>query len=176
MKKITLVIFVAFLAINCSSDDSSVTSKPVVKSNLVEKWNEMNYDLWNENSKIIGNLQVYDDHENLYISCQTNLKFQLVETALYLGTFENLPQYQAVFDKSAYTHYEKIKANDTTETYSMFYKIKKSRLHTDENGCLFVTTYFTLKNLETNLLEKAWCVSNYLPRDTKSAYFLYCIH
>ena len=177
MKKITLVIFIAFLAINCSNDDVIVVSNPTInKTILVEKLNEMNYDLWNKDSKIIGDLKVYDDHENVYISCQTNVKFQIVETAFYLGTYEKLPLNQDFLDKSAFTHSEELNSIETSESPAIFYKVKKSRLQTDENGCLFISTYFTVKNLESNKLERALCVSNHLPKETKSTYFLYCIH
>lgn len=178
MKKITLVIFAAFLAINCSNDDVTTTSdakiNPTInKSILVERQNEMNYDLWNEDSKIIGDVEVYDDTEHVFISCQTNLNFQHIETGLFLGLYEKLPALNTMMGTSAFTHFETF--DITSETRTLFFKIKKSQLQTDANGCIFVATYFTLLNLETKQFEKAFCVSNHLPRKTKSTHFLYCI-
>lgn len=173
MKKITLVILLAFLAINCSNDDSNTVEfkKETTKTFLVEKQNEMNYYLLNENSKIIGDLKVYDDNEYVYISCQLNSKFQITEIGLYLGLYENLPKHNTKFEKSSFTYYEKIK-NQATEK---FHKVKKVQLKTDENGCIFITTHLKMKNCETNQFEYAWSVSNHFLKQTTSTHFLYCI-
>ena len=72
MKKITLVIFAAFLAINCSKDDSTskedytTFGKNSTQSSFIEKRNEMNYVLLNQASKVIGDLQIYDD-DNFFV-------------------------------------------------------------------------------------------------------------
>lgn len=173
MKKITFVIFLALLAINCSNDDTNTVELTKLTTNtvLVEKQNEMNYDLWNENSKIIGDLKVYDDNEYIYFSCQSDSKFQITEIGLYLGLFETLPKYESKFKKSSFNYHDKL----INETTSIFHKINKNQLKTDENGCIFIATYFKMKNIETNQEEKAWSVSNHLPRHTTSTYFLYCI-
>lgn len=172
MKKITFVILTAFLAINCSNDDLIATENTTSKeTNLVEKRNEMNYDLWNENSKIIGDLKVYDDNDYVYIACQSDSKFQITEIGLYLGLYETLPKNQADFDKSSFRYHENVKHEAT----AMFHKIKKNQLKSDVNGCIFIATHFKMKNIETNEIENVWSVSNHLPRQTTSTHFLYCI-
>jgi hypothetical protein len=174
MKKITLVIFAAFLAINCSNDDVIPPSNLNVslnKTSLVEKQNEMNYDLWNEDFKIIGDLKVYDDNEYVYISCQTNSKFQITEIGLYLGLYENLPDFETNFNKASLTYHENVKQESTR----VFHKIKKNQLKTDDNGCVFIATHFKIRNTETNQLESAYSVSNHFPRQTTWTHFLYCI-
>lgn len=172
MKKITYVILFAFLALNCNNDDTNTVNlkKEAIKTNFVEKLNEMNYDIWNENSKIIGDLKVYDDNEYVYIACQTNSNFLISEIGLYLGQYHNIPNHFES-EKKSFTYYKDI----DNESIDFFHKIKKNQLKTDENGCIFISTHFIVKNIETNQVEKAWSVSNFLPRQIKSTHFLYCI-
>jgi len=177
MKKITLVIFAAFLAINCSKDDSTskedytTFGKNSTQSSFIEKRNEMNYVILNQASKVIGDLQIYDDDTFLYFNCKSISNYKITEIGLYVGNFETLPVIQSKPIKSDFNYFEEIN-NFKTE---YIYKISKKDIQTDENNCAFISTYFKIINLNSKETEYAWSVSNHLPSLVNSKFYVYCI-
>ena len=177
MKKITLVIFAAFLAINCSKDDSSskedstTFGKNSTQSSFIEKRNEMNYVLLNQASKVIGDLQIYDDDNFLYFNCKSISSYKITEIGLYVGNFETLPVIQSKPIKSDFNYFEEINITQT----EYLHKISKKDIQTDENKCAFISTYFKIINLNSKETEYAWSVSNHIPCSSDFKYYIYCI-
>ena len=177
MKKITLVIFAAFLAINCSKDDSpskedfTTLEKNSTQRSFLEKQNEMNYVLVNQAIKVIGDLQIYDDEKFLYFNCKSISSYKITEIGLYVGNFETLPVIQSKPIKSDFNYFEEIN-NFKTE---YLHKISKKDIQTDENKCAFISTYFKIINLNSKETEYAWSVSNHIPCSSDFKYYIYCI-
>jgi hypothetical protein len=114
MKKITVVILATFLGINCSNDDSTskedytTFGKNSTQSSFIEKRNDMNYVLVNQATKVIGELQIYDDDNFLYFSCKSISSYKITEIGLYVGNFETLPVIQSKPIKSDFNYFEEI--------------------------------------------------------------------
>jgi len=91
MKKITLVILAAFLTLNCSKDDSFNEEEMHLELHSSRKitalQSKVNYEIIDNESKIIGELSLYHDETTIYMICKTNEKNTLLKTDLFFGTF-----------------------------------------------------------------------------------------
>mgnify|MGYP005843439223 CR=1 len=175
MKKITLVIFTAFLTLNCSKDDSFNEEQTNLilhssKKDIALK-SEVNYDIVDDQFKTIGELSIYHDHTTIYMICKTNDDITISASDLYFGTFSKV-----------------LKNNDEIEVLLSYnfkttpyhkeniLNIEKKELKFDRNGCIYVSTHFKFTEKDSAEIKSANCVSQVLPGSKKLPYFLYCIN
>lgn len=175
MKKITLVIFTAFLTLNCSKDDSFneeqtnlalLTSK---KDTALKS--EVNYEIVDDQSKSIGELSIYHDETTIYLICKSNDNITISEADLYFGTFSKIRK--NIDDVETTPSYN---FKTTTEQTENIYRIEKADLKFDKNGCIYLSTHFKFTAIDSDEIKSANCVSQILPGSEKLSYFLYCIN
>lgn len=175
MKKITLVIFTAFLTLNCSKDDSFneeqtnlalLTSK---KDTALKS--EVNYEIVDDQSKSIGELSIYHDETTIYLICKSNDNITISEADLYFGTFSKIRK--NIDDVETTPSYNFKTTSEQTEN---IYRIEKADLKFDKNGCIYMSTHFKFTAIDSDEIKSANCVSQILPGSEKLSYFLYCIN
>jgi hypothetical protein len=175
MKKITLVIFTAFLTLNCSKDDSfneEQTNLALLssKKDTVLK-SEVNYEIIDDDSKSIGELSIYHDETTIYLVCKTNANVTISEIDLYFGTFSNIRK--SISDNKTIPTHNHIAKSLAPEN---IISIEKSDLKFDKNGCIYVATHFKFTNIGSEEIKSGNSVSQILPGSEKLPYFLYCIN
>lgn len=175
MKKITLVIFTAFLTLNCSKDDSfnaeETHSFSSVNSTTLSKKSEINYAIVDGDFKAIGEMSIYHDETSIYMICKTNSGSYISEAGLYFGTFSKIPKPDDQAENNTYTQYHKL---ESLQAENIF-RLEKKDLQFDKNGCVYVTTHFKVTNSTAKDLKSAVSLSQILPGSEKLTYFLYCI-
>lgn len=176
MKKITFVIFTAFILINCSKDDSinedmsnfQLTSSTSKKGNSTQS--EVTYEIIDEESESIGKLSIYHDETTIYMICKTNEDSSVTETDIFFGTFSTITRIK----QEASTIIYNFKAN--TQQSETIYSVEKKDLTFDKNGCVYVATNFKFLEGDSKIIQSAHAVSQVLPGSEKLPYFLYCIN
>lgn len=175
MKKITLVIFTAFLTLNCSKDDlynEEQTNLELLSSKKdTALKSEVNYEILDNQSKSIGELSIYHDETTIYMICKTNENIIISEADLYFGAFSKIRK--NVEDMETIPSYNFKIASQKTEN---IFRIEKENLKFDKNGCIYVSTYFKFTDANTEEIHSAISVSQVLPGSEKLPYFLYCIN
>lgn len=175
MKKITLVIFTAFLTLNCSKDDSfneEQTNLALLSSKKdADLKSEVNYDIVDNQFKTIGELSIYHDETTIYMICKSNDNITISESDLYFGTFSKIPKNNDKIE--VLPSYNFKSAPQQTEN---IFTIEKKELKFDKNGCIYVSTHFKFTAIDSDEIKSANCVSQILPGSEKLPYFLYCIN
>ncbi|WP_396153303.1 hypothetical protein [Flavobacterium sp.] len=175
MKKITLVIFTAFLTLNCSKDDSfneEQTNLSLLSSKKdIALKSEVNYEIVDDQSKTIGELSIYHDETTIYMICKSNTKISISETDFYFGTFSKIRK--SVDDIETIPTYN---FKTTTQQTENIFRIEKKELNFDKNGCIYVSSSFKFTNTNSDIIQSAHAVSQVLPGSEKLPYFLYCIN
>ncbi len=175
MKKITLVIFTAFLTINCSKDDSfneEQTNLALVSSKEDSALkSEVNYEIEDNQSKSIGELSIYHDETTIYMICKSNANISISETDLYFGPYSKIRT--SIDDVETIPSYNFKTATNQTEN---IFRIEKEDLKFDKNGCIYVSTHFKFTAIDSDEINSANSVSQILPGSEKLSYFLYCIN
>jgi hypothetical protein len=175
MKKITLVIFTAFLTLNCSKDDSfneeQTNLAPLSSKKDTTLKSEVNYEIVDEQSKSIGELSIYHDETTIYMICKSNATISISEADLYFGTFSKIRK--SIDDVETIPSYNFKTATNQTEN---IFRIEKEDLKFDKNGCIYVSTHFKFTAIDSDEINSANCVSQILPGSEKLPYFLYCIN
>lgn len=175
MKKITLVIFTAFLTLNCSKDDSfneEQTNLALLSSKRETALkSEVNYEIVDENFKSIGELSIYHDETTIYMICKSNANISISETDLYFGTFSKIRKSSDGVEITPSYNFK----TATNQTENIF-KIEKKELKFDKNGCIYVSTHFKFTASDSEETNSANCISQILPGSEKLSYFLYCIN
>lgn len=175
MKRITLVIFTAFLTLNCSKDDSfneEQTNLTLLtsKNNSALK-SEVNYDIVDNQLKSIGELSIYHDETTIYMIYKTNDNTSILESDLYFGNFSNIPKNLGENKLTPSYSYK-----STSQQAENIISIEKKDLNFDKNGCIYVATHFKFTDTSSSETKSAVSVSQVLPGSEKLSYFLYCIH
>ncbi len=175
MKKITFVIFAAFLTINCSKDDSYNEEHTglalLSSSNNTALKSEVKYDIVDDQFKQIGELSMYHDETTIYMICKTHDNIMVSETDLYFGTFSKIPKSRN--ENDLIPSYRFKTASLQTEN---ILKIEKKDLKFDKNGCVYIATHFKFTDTASAESKPAVSVSQILPGSEKLPYFLYCIN
>ncbi|PKP18407.1 MAG: hypothetical protein CVU07_02120 [Bacteroidetes bacterium HGW-Bacteroidetes-23] len=175
MKKITLVIFTAFLTLNCSKDDSfneEQTNLALLASKKdTALKSEVNYEIVDDQSKSIGELSIYHDETTIYLICKSNDNITISEADLYFGTFSKIRK--NIDDVETIPSYNFKTTSEQTEN---IYRIEKADLKFDKNGCIYMSTNFKFTAIDSDEIKSANCVSQILPGSEKLSYFLYCIN
>ena len=175
MKKITLVIFTAFLTLNCSKDDSfneEQTNLALLSSKKdTALKSEVNYDIVDDQFKSIGELSIYHDETTIYMICKSNTNISISEADLYFGTFSKIRK--SIDDVETIPSYN---FKTTAEQTENIFTIEKKDLKFDKNGCIYVSTHFKFTDATSQESKSANCISQILPGSEKLSYFLYCIN
>lgn len=175
MKKIIFVIFAAFLALNCSKDDSfneEQTNQVLLSSQKnTSLKSEVNYQIVDVESKSIGEVSIYHDETTIYMICKTNDKIAISEANLYFGSFAEVRKSDNEIEINPSYNF---KLN--TQLPENIIRIEKKDLKFDKNGCIYVSTFFKFTNADSNDSMTANSVSQVLPGSEKLPYFLYCIN
>lgn len=175
MKKITFVIFTAFLAINCSKDDSyneEDTNIALLSTSIhTALKSEVKYDIVDDQFKRIGELSMYHDETTIYMIYKTNDNITVTETDLYFGTFSKIPKSRDENDINPSYRYKT--ASQQTEN---IFGIEKKDLKFDKNGCIYIAAYFKFTDTVSAESKPAVSISQILPGSEKLPYFLYCIN
>lgn len=175
MKKITLVIFAAFLTLNCSKEDTyneEVTNLQLFSTKKVSALkSEVNYEIVDNQFKSIGELSIYHDETTIYMICTTNNTGFITEADLYFGTFSEIPKSKGKTEIIPSYNF-KIAAQQAENIF----RIEKKELKFDKNGCVFVSTHFKLTDAKSKASKPANTISQILPGSEKLSYFLYCIN
>ncbi len=117
-----------------------------------------------------GQVQVYNDANNVYVTFTSSGGWQMTNTSLYAGKCNAMPQLQGNLDPSAFPHQQAHLPVITTYTY----KINKTTL----DSCFCVAAYVKLVKVDNNgaviASADAWGKGQAFTMELRPMYFNYC--
>lgn len=175
MKKITFVVFIALLSLKCSKDDASLSEENsvIIQVNPLKNLNNgiVKYALINSKAEQVGEIEVYHDATSIYVDCQLNPSKKIKKAGLYLGDYNQIPQMKQLSNRHVFSQLHEFE----TAISSSLFTFSQAGSNFDENGCIYIYTFFEIEDTETEMTEVAYITTQLLPGDTKKHHFLYCV-
>lgn len=175
MKKIILLILIAFTVISCSDESATNNNESdnSISRGTYSECDPIEVDIMAGQSIYAGSISVENDLTNLYVTYTTTTNWFLKEVHLYVGTYAGIPSKNGNPTPGKFPYKASFSASKSTHTFT----IPLSNIVRDANGCMYIAAHSSLKkvvNGTTVQTETGWAGDLDFPGANWATYFQYC--
>ena len=183
MKKIILIMVLAFMIVNCTNEPVSTDIQPEAKQwnssyltskGIYSECDPVSINIMAGQFTNSGTILVENDATNLYVTYNALQNWYFSEMHLYVGPYSNVPAQNGNPVPGQFPY--KKSFNPLVQTYT--FTIPLSSITLDANKCMYIAAHSSMKNIVDGIVirtETGWAGDIKFPGKNWATYFNYCL-